>query len=151
MRKFPVGVIALFLGSMSQAQGIVLPPSIPSFGQDEFHASDGTSCRSSMDGARRIEAGAYGISAREAEPYRDNSLSDFTRDPSQNVGVYVRFTMSLDARRTRIDCNRLYELELAKKNLELNMMQQSLKTAEEKIRTLETKSATADTGRPPPL
>jgi hypothetical protein len=137
MRMLLPFLSTLFCCGVASAQGVILPPSTPSFGQDEFHASDGTSCRSSMDGAKRIEAAAYGTGSRYNDHRREGLFNGFSQDPTQNVGAYVRFSISLDARKKRMDCNRLYELELHKRELELNMMKQSLQAAEEKLRLLE--------------
>lgn len=149
MNRLLISLAVLCCGSASYAQGIVLPPTTPSFGQDEFHSSDGTSCRSSMDGARRIEAGAYGTGSRYQDRRQETLFDSFSREPEQNMGAYVRFTMSLDAKKKRMDCNRLYDLELQKKELELHMMKQSLQAAEDKIRTLEAQEPETGNGTPP--
>lgn len=141
-------LLVLCWSSAAYGQGLVLPPSVPTFGSDEFHASDGTSCKSSMDGAKRVEAGAFGTgssydSRTVAQPYI------FPQEPSQNVGAYVRFSVSLDARKKRMDCSRLYEIELQKKQLELEVLRQSLTAAEEKLRVLEKKQDHTSDGTPP--
>lgn len=136
MTKALSTLVLLSFATAASGQGLLLPPSTPSYGQDEFQSSDGTSCRTSMDGSKRVEAGAFGTGAE----YRDGRgipVTTFNREPSSNVGAYVRFSIALDAPRSRMDCRKLYELELEKKRLELDMVKQSLRASEEKIEKLQ--------------
>lgn len=147
-RAFPL--LALLVASTgADAQGLVLPPATPSYGQDEFQSSDGMSCRTSMDGSRRIEAGAFGTGADYRER-RDRPVPTFNREPSSNVGAYIRFSIALDAPKSRIDCRQLFELELERKTLELELMKQSLRASEEKIEQLQ-RQAEGEKRDAPPL
>jgi hypothetical protein len=58
-----------------------------------------------------------------------NQGSNYDPDQSalRDVGVYARITIPLGkVAKNRIDCNRLFELELQKKQLELQKLQQEL-------------------------
>lgn len=138
MNKSAVWIPSLVLGlasapAMAQ-QGFYLPAPVTSPGQDEFRSSDGTSCRTTMDGTKRIEVGTFASGNQAAGPSGSFVPGYASSNPSQaNVGVYGRFTMSLDASRERIDCNQLFRLELEKKQIELDMMKQSLRAANQQL------------------
>lgn len=123
-------VLGLFATpAFAQSAGFYLPTGVTSYGQDEFRAADGTTCRSTMDGTKRIEVGAYGSGNRS----NDNSYSlpgYYGQGNGNNAGVYGRFTMSLDAAPDRMNCNILYKLELERRSLELEMMKRSLTSAD---------------------
>jgi hypothetical protein len=100
-------------------QGFYLPAPVTSPGQDEFRSSDGTTCRNTMDGSKRIEVGTFASGNQTADG--PSFVPGYGSTPAQgNVGVYGRFTMSLDAQKDRIDCGKLFKLELEKKQLELD-------------------------------
>lgn len=141
-------LLLLSFATAASGQGLVLPPSTPSYGQDEFHSSDGTSCRTSMDGSKRVEAGAFSTGA-EYRDRRDIPVQIFNREPSSNVGGYVRFSIALDAPKSRMDCRKLFELELQKKKLELEVMKHSLRASEEKIEKLQRQLQTDKQDAPP--
>lgn len=135
---------ALLLGlevSSAVAQtGFYLPTPTPSPGQDEFRASDGTSCRTTMDGSKRVEVGTF---ATGGQP-QDNiySIPQYVSRPNpNNLGVYARYSWSLDAPSTRMDCNKLYQLEVEKKELEIKLLKRSLAAAEEKLDVAKTMPA----------
>ncbi len=118
-------------GAMAQT-GLYLPAAVPSPGQDEFRASDGTSCRTTMDGSKRVEVGTFATGGQQAG--NNYSLPGYASNPAQsNVGVYGRYTWTLDAKTDRMDCNKLFQLEIEKKQIEIEMMKQSLKAAETQL------------------
>ena len=55
-------------------------------------------------------------------------MNEYINGPKTgDVGVYARITIPLGkVARSRIDCNRLYELELQKKQLEVYKLQQEV-------------------------
>lgn len=125
-------LLMLVLATPSTAQtGFYLPAPVTSPGQDEFRASDGTSCRSTMDGAKRVEVGTFATGAQQHSSY---DLPGYVAPPrNANIGVYGRFTWSLDSNPERIDCSKLFQLELEKKQLEVEMLKQSLRAAEQQL------------------
>lgn len=124
------------------AQGFYLPVSTPSAGQDEFRASDGTTCRSTMDGTKRVEVGTFATGTRTDAGSNYNLPGHVSVTPAQgNMGVYGRFAWSLDATPSRIDCNKLYQLELEKRQLEVEMMKRSLSVAERQLDEAKAKPA----------
>ena len=67
--------------------------------------------------ATRFEFGVTGIIQSDG----------FNNKRAGDIGVYSRIVMPLGKRtKSRIDCNRLYELELQKKELEVMKLQQEI-------------------------
>ena len=59
-----------------------------------------------------------------------NNYNDDTR--TGDIGVFARITIPLGkVAKNRIDCNRLYELELRRKQLEIIKLEQELKQLKE--------------------
>lgn len=83
--------------------GVSLPQ-----GQDEVRAADGTSCRSAVGGAGTyLDVGAI-----------KDSLSG---DP-QDVATYARVVIPLGSRPSRLDCAKLYALEIERLQMELRLL-----------------------------
>lgn len=95
--------------------GVALPTNVPNYGQDEVQASGGVACRSSVGGG-----GAY-LDAGVVE-----SEDRFSRS---TTAAYARVVVPLGRRPKRIDCSALYELEIERLRLELEMARMSLPQA----------------------
>ena len=132
---FGLALLAAVLSTPALGQsGFYLPTGVNSYGQDEFRAADGTTCRSTMDGTKRIELGAYGSGNRiDSNPYALPGYSYGNQGNGGNAGVYGRFSMSLDATPERMNCNALYKLELERRALELELMKRSLVAADRRL------------------
>lgn len=88
--------------------GVTLPQ-----GQDEVHASDGTTCRSAVSGS-----GAY----LDVGVIRGNSNSQSNSD----LATYGRVVIPMGRKPKRVDCSRLYELEVERLQLELKLLKMGL-------------------------
>ncbi|MER9935084.1 hypothetical protein [Mesorhizobium sp. M0088] len=86
--------------------GVTLPQ-----GQDEVRAADGTTCRSAVSGS-----GAY----VDLGVIRGNSQSD------NDVATYGRVVIPIGRTPKRVDCSRLYELEVERLQLELKLLKMGL-------------------------
>lgn len=86
--------------------GVTLPQ-----GQDEVHASDGTTCRSAVSGT-----GAY----LDLGVIRGNNQSN------NDVATYGRVVIPIGRTPKRVDCSRLYELEVERLQLELKLLKMGL-------------------------
>lgn len=125
----------LSTAASAQSAGFYLPNAAPSYGQDEFRASDGTSCRTTMDGTKRLEVGSFASGGSQTGAGSNFGLPSYVANPTQgNVGVYGRFSWSLDAKPTRMDCTKLYDLEIEKKRLELELLKQQVQVAKQGMR-----------------
>ncbi|TPM26340.1 hypothetical protein [Mesorhizobium sp. B2-3-5] len=86
--------------------GVTLPQ-----GQDEVHASDGTTCRSAVSGS-----GAY----LDLGVIRGNNQTD------NGVATYGRVVIPIGRTPKRLDCSRLYELEVERLQMELKLLKMGL-------------------------
>ena len=108
------------LPAMAQSVYLPAPPSGPG-GEDVIETASGARCRQAIN-----SNGAYfdlGVTGRTANNRgRDNGFF-----PSQNANGneatgYARVTMPLGRKPSRIDCSRLYELEIARMQREIELL-----------------------------
>lgn len=86
--------------------GVTLPQ-----GQDEVHAADGTTCRSAVGGSGTyLDVGAINGNSRTTD----------------NVSTYARVVIPLGRQTKRLDCSRLYELEVERLKMELALLKMGL-------------------------
>jgi len=117
-------VICLMIGTSVSAESLSLAlPSAPgSYQSDSFRAGD-LDCSNAIGSATRLETGVTGIIANGKDEFGTS-----TGNRAGDIGVYARIVIPLGKRvKSRIDCNRLYELELRKKQLEVMKLEQELK------------------------
>ncbi len=115
--------VACVAGSGAQAQntnivnqdvtGFNLPGVQLPQGHDEVRAADGTTCRSAVSGA-----GAYLDAGLIGNP-------DSTGG-SKGLSAYGRVVIPLGKKPGRLDCGRLYDLEVQRLQMELRLMQMGL-------------------------
>ncbi|EKF20950.1 hypothetical protein [Nitratireductor pacificus] len=92
--------------------GLTLPGVAMPNGFDEVRAADGTTCRSSMAGS-----GAY---------LDSGVIGGGLNGSSNSVSAYGRLVMPLGEKPPRLNCDRLYQLELRRLELEVRLLQQGL-------------------------
>lgn len=114
-------VMFMLLGSTAYADSTSLNLAIPGLPQnyqsDKFRAGD-LDCSNAIGSATQLEFGVTGIIDKN-DAFNDRNTGD--------VGVYGRIIIPLGQKpKNRIDCNRLYELELKKKELEVMRLEQEL-------------------------
>lgn len=105
--------------------GVYLP-SAPggSGGEDSIETSSGTRCRQSMN-----NNGTYldvGMTGSAASP---NRMSGFSYNDSRDkeAMAYVRMTIPIGRKPDRIDCSKIYELELDKLRREVELLRMGVK------------------------
>jgi hypothetical protein len=100
----------------SAALNLSLPGSGSNYQSDKFRAGD-LDCSNAIGSATNLEFGVTGII---------NPSSNLMED-EPNVGVFARITIPLGKKpKSRIDCNKLYELELEMKRLEVQKLKKEL-------------------------
>lgn len=124
MKKY-FAIIILFASYEVLADNSSLNLAIPSPGgnyqSDRFRAGE-LDCSNAIGGGTNLEFGVTGIINQN-----DNPLStEYGNTKGRDVGVYARITIPLDGPKERVNCNTLYELELRKKRLEVEKLQQEL-------------------------
>lgn len=92
--------------------GLNLPGVTLPHGYDEVRAADGTLCRSSMSGS-----GAY---------FDTGVIGGGIGEPGNQVAAYGRLVVPLGQKPTRLDCDHLYQLELQRLGLEVELLKQGL-------------------------
>ncbi|MEM7215563.1 MAG: hypothetical protein AAF423_08470 [Pseudomonadota bacterium] len=136
-----IAVAALSMGGGAYAQstfinqnttGINLPGVQLPQGSDEVRAADGTTCRSAISGS-----GAYLDVGLIGNPEQSNVDSSFS--------AYTRIVVPLDSKRGRIDCRRLYDLEIRRLEIELKLVELGLNRGIAPVsETVETRAFTGD-------
>lgn len=99
-----------------------LPNMGSNYGSDSIRAGD-LDCRNSIGGATNFELGATGIVNNAVSPF---GSEDPDNPQTKDIGLYARIIIPLDAPKERINCNTLYQLELQRRRLEVQKLQQEL-------------------------
>jgi len=99
---------------------LALPPTIGSYQSDSFRA-DGMDCSMAIGSGTNVEFGVIGILSRP-----NNIVTTDPYNQTKDVGVYGRITIPIGAPKTRLDCSHLYQLELRKRQIELEKLEREL-------------------------
>ena len=119
-------IVLLMMATQAYADSSSLNLALPSmpgnYQSDKFRAGE-LDCSNAIGSATNLEFGVTGIIDKEYyDPQREYTIGQQT-----DVGVFARITIPLGKRtKSRIDCNRLYELELRKKQLEVSKLEKEL-------------------------
>ena len=107
----------------SSSLNLALPNMGPTYGTDSFRSGD-LDCKNSIGGATNVELGVMSVLDNVVSPF---SSEDPNNPQTKDIGIYARITIPLDAPKgARINCNSLYQLELSRRRLELQKLQQEL-------------------------
>jgi hypothetical protein len=103
---------------------ISLPPSPQGpGGEDAIETTEGARCRQSINSnGPYLDAGAAG---HTSTPLKDSPIAGplfYSEDRDSEALAYVRITIPLGKRPQRIDCSRLYELEIARMKREIDVL-----------------------------
>jgi|TARA_R110000782_G_scaffold252607_1_gene340449 hypothetical protein len=108
---------ATFADSTSNSLSLSLPNSGTNYQSDSFRSGD-LDCTNAIGSATNIE---FGLTSIIQGGTAENS------GRTGDIGIYSKITIPLGKRaKSRIDCNRLYELELQKKQLEVMKLKQEI-------------------------
>ena len=118
--------VLLFLCSSVLAESSSLNLALPSigstYGSDSIRSGD-LDCKNSIGGATNFELGVTSIIDNAVSPFSsEDPMNPMTKD----IGLYARIVIPLDAPKERINCNTLYQLELQRRRVELQKLQQEL-------------------------
>ena len=106
----------------SSSLNLSLPTAPGNYQSDSFRAGE-LDCSNAIGSATNLEFGVTGIIGRG---YTD-PLAGYVDSRVGDVGVFARIIIPLGQKpKERVDCNRLYELELRKKQLEVMRLEQEL-------------------------
>ena len=127
------------MSSMAWAQSSSLNLNLPStpgsYASDRIRTSENVECSMAIGGSVNVEFGVVGVINQNGPFYNNQGLYPEGYDPDgivKDVGVYAKITIPLNAPKTRLDCNRLYQLELERTRMEI----QKLKAEMQQLRNL---------------
>ena len=115
--------IALSLSVAASADGGFYLPQAPSGpgGEDSIETAGGTRCRQSINGnGAYLDVGLAGTRSNGRSDIND-IVRDHDRQSDQALG-YARMIVPLGRKPKRIDCSRLYELEIARMQREIELL-----------------------------
>jgi len=131
VRKSAVFILALGCSSAladTSSLNLNIPNTSRTYQQDRIRAGD-VDCSMAIGSATTVEFGVVGI-VRDDDPYPSISGQNVAEfDPeklTKDVGVYGKITIPIGAPKERINCNKLYRLEIEKKELELQRLRQEI-------------------------
>lgn len=128
MKRILAILVMLANTSYADSINLSLPGAPGSYQSDKFSAGD-LNCSNAIGSATNLELGVTGIIANGGY---DSMNQYFNENRTGDVGVYARITIPLGKRvKSRVDCNRLYELELRAKQLEVQRLEAELKQLRE--------------------
>ena len=126
MNRVYITLLLLTVTSVLHADNSSLNLQLPNmganYGSDSIRSGD-LDCRNSIGGATNFELGATGIVNNAVSPF---SSEDPLNPQTKDIGLYARIIIPLDAPKERINCNTLYQLELSRRRLEVQKLQQEL-------------------------
>lgn len=115
----------IFTGANADTSSVNLAlPNLPmNYQSDKFRAGD-LDCSNAIGSATNMEFGVTSVIKNGDYDQLNNNYND---QRTGDVGVYARIVIPLGkVAKSRIDCNRLYELELRKKQLEVQKLEREL-------------------------
>jgi hypothetical protein len=128
MRILYVFLLIMFAGKVyadSSSLNLQIPNSTSNYQSDKFRDGD-LDCSNAIGSATNLEFGVTGII--DGNP----PIGTSTMDQKPDIGVFARITIPLGRRvKKRIDCNRLFELAIREKQLELMRLEAELKKLQE--------------------
>lgn len=124
MKRYLIMLALLASPAHAESLSLSLPGSPGSYQSDKFSAGD-LNCSNAIGSATNLELGVTGL----IENGNYDAMNQYFNDDRRvgNIGVYAKITIPLGKRvKSRVDCNRLYELELRKKQLEVQRLEAEL-------------------------
>tara|TARA_R110001632_G_scaffold103869_1_gene212669 strand:- start:129 stop:557 length:429 start_codon:yes stop_codon:yes gene_type:complete len=107
----------------STSLNLQLPSGGSSFGTDSIKAGD-LDCSNSIGGSTVFDVGLTGIINNAVAPIIGKP--DPLNPETKQLGIYARIVIPLDAPRKRIECHKLFTLELQARRLEVEKLRQEI-------------------------
>jgi len=118
----------------SSSLNLSLPSSPGSYASDRIRTSDNVECSMAIGGSTNVEFGVVGVINQNGPFYNNQGLYPEGYDPNdlvKDVGVYAKITIPLNAPKQRLDCNKLYQLELERTRMEIQRLKQEVANLKE--------------------
>ena len=128
MRYIILVLCMMATSAYADSLNLQLPSAPGSYQSDKFKSGQ-MDCSNAIGSATTLEFGVTGL----IDGGRYNAMNEWINEKDVgSIGVYSRIVIPLGAKpKKRIDCNRLYELELQKKSLELEQLRKEIQSLKE--------------------
>jgi len=128
MRYIILVICMMASSAYADSLNLQLPSAPGSYQSDKFKSGQ-MDCSNAIGSATTLEFGVTGL----IDGGRYDAFNEWVNDKEVgSIGVYSRIVIPLGAKpKKRIDCNRLYELELQKKSLELEQLRKEIQSLKE--------------------
>lgn len=107
--------------SSNSSLNLNIPQAPQTYASDQIRAGD-LDCRMAIGSSTQMEFGVVGILDQQGTNFNtqyNSQLYDQNNDFMRDVGVYARITIPIGAPKERLNCNKLYKLELERRALEV--------------------------------
>lgn len=107
--------------SSNSSLNLNIPQAPQSYASDQIRAGD-LDCRMAIGSSTQMEFGVVGILDQQGNNFNtqyNSQLYEQNNDFMRDVGVYARITIPIGAPKERLNCNKLYKLELERRALEV--------------------------------
>jgi len=128
MRFILLMLVSAYAIADSSSLNLNLPSTPGSYASDRIRTQGNVECSMAIGGSVNLEFGVVGV-LNQNGPYTSNIENYPEYDAEglvKDVGVYAKIIIPLNAPKTRLDCNQLYKLELARQRIELQKLQQEI-------------------------
>ena len=118
---FALCIMSSSVFAQSNNLSLSLPSPPMNYQSDRFRAGN-LDCSNAVGGGTNLEFGVTGVLNNVGDTL------DIYQNPMQtkDVGVYARIVIPLDKPKARINCDDLYQVELAQRRLEIQMLRDEL-------------------------
>ena len=101
---------------------VQLPSTISNGARDRIVTPERFECENSLSGKAQLE---YGVAASNSAT--ENVFNLPNTNQGKNVTIYGKLIVPIGGPKSRIDCNRLFDLEVRRRELELKLLEQQLR------------------------
>ena len=105
----------------SSTLSLALPNPPMNYQSDRFRAGN-LDCSNAVGGGTNLEFGVTGVVSNVGGTFSTLGSTQQSKD----VGVYARLVIPLDKPKSRINCDDLYQVELAQRRLEIQQLRNEL-------------------------
>lgn len=117
-------ILFLLIGNAcaQSSLNLQMPYGMQNYQSDKFRAGE-LDCQNAIGGTKNVEFGVTSIINNASGVL---STADPNTPRTKDIGVYARITIPIDKPPERINCNALYQLELRKKQAEVEKLEAEL-------------------------
>ena len=119
-----VAILCLLSSSVvadNSSLSLALPSPPMNYQSDRFRAGN-LDCSNAVGGGVNLEFGVTGVVNNVGGTFNPSSFGHQSKD----VGLYARVVIPLDKPKSRINCDDLYQVELAQRRLEIQQLRNEL-------------------------